>query len=57
MEMCETDLSKLIPKRLTQKEIYNIMIDLTSGLRYMQAISKSVVTQTSFIGISNPKTS
>lgn len=39
MDLCDTDLGRLIPTKLTLKEIWAIMVDVTSGLRYMQAMS------------------
>jgi serine/threonine protein kinase len=39
MEMCDTDLSNINPKGLDKQDIFNIMVEITSGLRYMQALS------------------
>jgi hypothetical protein len=56
MEMCDSDLNKrLLQRKLTNDEIYNIMVETASALRYMQALSKDRLIQMSLTGTSNLK--
>lgn len=57
MELCDSDLSNrlLEKKKLQNDEIYSIMVDTASGLRYMQALSKDSLIQMLCIEISNRK--
>jgi serine/threonine protein kinase len=45
MELCDEDLRKTISVRLNTKQIFDIMLEITSCLRYMQALSNKLINE------------